>query len=79
MLHDSYHKALGNHEHNIEHVGHCTEYLRHSIMCAADSMLEPWKDEINGVDGPGNKHHCRDFEVVKAWAEEYRAWDAHGI
>ncbi|EGX44777.1 hypothetical protein AOL_s00188g115 [Orbilia oligospora ATCC 24927] len=75
MVVKSYFSALGSHDHDVVHTKHCLEYLRNSIVCSADSALEPWKKELNGVDGFGNVHMCRDFEGLFKWAEEFRATD----
>jgi len=75
MIVGSYTKALKDVAHDIQHTKHCLEYLRSSIMCAADSTLEPWKNTLNGVDGFGNPHMCRDFDELFRWAEEYRHID----
>ena len=48
-------------------------------MCSADTALEPFREEVHGVDGFGTEHMCRDIDAVKAWAEEYRANDQDGI
>ncbi|KAF3905774.1 hypothetical protein AA313_de0203935 [Arthrobotrys entomopaga] len=75
MVVKSYFSALGSHDHDVVHTKHCLEYLRNSIVCAADSALEPWKTDLNGVDGFGNTHMCRDFEGLFGWAERYRESD----
>lgn len=41
------------------HTGHCFEYLRKSIMCTADSTLEPAKDAKQGLLGWGFRRLCR--------------------
>ena len=79
MLRKGYYDATDGHDHNVEHIHHCFEYIRQSIMCAADTALEPFKDDIHGVDGFGNDHQCRDFEEVFNWAEEMRFGEAEGI
>ncbi|OTA59227.1 hypothetical protein K449DRAFT_466935 [Hypoxylon sp. EC38] len=49
------------------HSMHCFDYLRESIICAADSALEPFRSPFdggtqgNGVDGFGSVHQCRNF------------------
>ncbi|EPS37333.1 hypothetical protein H072_8989 [Dactylellina haptotyla CBS 200.50] len=75
MVVKSYFSALGSHDHDVVHTKHCLEYLRNSIICSADSALEPWKKDLHGVDGFGNPHMCRDFEGLFQWAEKYRASD----
>lgn len=60
------------------HFSHCLDYLRESIMCSADTTLEPFKGKFdaggggNGVDGTGSVHQCRDFVQVYEWAERFR-------
>ena len=79
MLRKSYYAATTNHDHDVEHVKHCFEYLRQSIMCAVDTSLEPFKWEIHGVDGFGHGRRCRNYEGVFQWAEKFRASDVDGI
>jgi hypothetical protein len=79
MVRFGYYAATDQHDHNVEHIQHCFEYLRHSIMCSADTAIEPWKDEIHGVDGFGSEHQCRDFDLVYRWAEQFRSSDIEGI
>ncbi|KAI1370370.1 hypothetical protein F4677DRAFT_451445 [Hypoxylon crocopeplum] len=51
------------------HSLHCFDYLRESIMCSADSALEPFLADTqgNGVDGFGSVHQCRDFKSLSEW------------
>lgn len=46
-----------------EHVGHCFDYLRQSLMCAGDMSVEWPRVESDGrkiaVDGWGVEHRCR--------------------
>jgi hypothetical protein len=53
-----------------DHLVHCMEYLRRTIMCAADTTLEPFKTEHAGVDGFGTVHQCRDYNQLYNWAEK---------
>lgn len=70
---------------NAGHVGHCVEYLRQSIMCAADTALEKATVDPttgkpqHGVDGWGVQHVCRDFGEVVKWSEADRASDRQGL
>jgi Mycotoxin biosynthesis protein UstYa len=57
-----------NHRADPHHVRHCFDYLRQSLVCAADSNLEPVDVELGGVTGWGFERTCRDFEGVKEWA-----------
>ena len=61
-----------------QHVHHCLEYLRQSIMCNADTNLE--RRTVNNmtgmssVTGYGN-HQCRDYDELFVFAERYRVWN----
>lgn len=63
------------------HVDHCFRYLRQSIVCCADTALEGQnlKAKIPDTDGTGATHLCKDFDKVRAWAEEMRINDGHVI
>lgn len=65
-----------------EHAGHCFEYLRQSLMCSADSSVEPAHVEKKGGQeflGWDVPRMCRNYDQLKNWAEERRAFDAHGF
>lgn len=61
-----------------EHLGHCIEGLRQSLMCSADTSPIVWQwvesdEDLNGgrMQGfPGALHTCRDFDKIKNWAFE---------
>ncbi len=69
------------------HWAHCFDYLRQSLMCAADGTLETVHTNGNskgetmlaGVEGWGMTHTCRDYKQVFDWAEEHRFNDELGI
>ncbi|KAI1461589.1 hypothetical protein F4805DRAFT_238303 [Annulohypoxylon moriforme] len=52
------------------HSAHCFDYLRQSIMCAADTNLE---GETETGPGWGSPHECVDYDAVLAWANEHGA------
>ncbi|KAI1161917.1 hypothetical protein F5B18DRAFT_653202 [Nemania serpens] len=52
------------------HSAHCFDYLRQSIMCAADTNLE---GETEAGPGWGSDHTCADYDAVLAWANENSA------
>ena len=52
------------------HAVHCFDYLRQSIMCAADTSLEGL---TAAGPGWGSKHTCTDYEALLAWANEHGA------
>lgn len=49
------------------HSAHCFDYLRQSILCAADTSLE---GKTEAGPGWGSKHQCKDYDAVLAWANE---------
>lgn len=61
--------------HAGKHAQHCLNYLRQTILCAADTTLEPF---VNPGIGIGVVHQCRDWTQVYEWAEanweEYAVW-----
>lgn len=59
----------------LPHTEHCFDYIRQSLMCAADSALEKRNDTIGGVTGWGTSHQCRDFSALQEWAEMHRYSD----
>ncbi|KAI1502981.1 hypothetical protein F5X99DRAFT_139391 [Biscogniauxia marginata] len=61
------------------HMQHCFDFIRQSLMCAADPTLEKRNETIGGVTGWGSTHQCRDFEALKEWTEKHRYSDADGI
>lgn len=63
------HEASHHHE-DPHHVRHCFDYLRQSLMCSADTNLELVDKDLKGVTGWGFERTCRDYDSVKAWAEE---------
>jgi hypothetical protein len=63
-------------EHSSDtHIQHCLEYIRQSIMCAADTTIElavKASDEDNvGVRGFGTEHICRDFRQLVEWTSQW--------
>lgn len=52
------------------HSSHCFDYLRQSIMCAADTNLE---GENDAGPGWGANHECTDYDALLAWANEHGA------
>ncbi|KAI1424882.1 hypothetical protein F5Y12DRAFT_749652 [Xylaria sp. FL1777] len=54
------------------HVRHCIDYLRQSLMCHADTNLEPIQADLAGVTGFGSEKNCRDYGRVTAWADIWR-------
>ncbi|KAI0505449.1 hypothetical protein F5B22DRAFT_524948 [Xylaria bambusicola] len=61
-----------SHHAKPSHLRHCFDYLRQSIMCSADTNLEPIIENRGGVNGFGSLRKCRDFSQVSAWADKWR-------
>ncbi|EME81795.1 uncharacterized protein MYCFIDRAFT_50335 [Pseudocercospora fijiensis CIRAD86] len=57
-----------------EHLSHCWDYLRQTLMCAGDTTLE-WvgaPPHDLGSSGWGYRHQCRDYAAIYTWAEKHR-------
>ncbi|KAE8380870.1 hypothetical protein BDV26DRAFT_302396 [Aspergillus bertholletiae] len=66
-----------SHVHDHNHVDHCFQYLRQSLLCCGDTALEgqdPRTDQP-GTDGTGAVHLCKDFDGLMAWADGRRLVD----
>jgi len=61
------------------HSQHCFDYLRRSIMCAADTNLEVVDAETLVVNGWGQTKICRDYDAVLRFAERWRNSNDTGI
>ena len=57
----------------------CIDYLRQSLMCHADTNLEPVDWEAGGVTGWGSQRTCRNYQAVVEWANEFRTHDQTDI
>ncbi|KAK1473430.1 hypothetical protein CABS01_04092 [Colletotrichum abscissum] len=64
---------------NSEHLNHCWDYLRQTIMCNADVTLEWRKYNEQVGTGWGYQHQCKDWDAIIAWAEKYRYSNNWGI
>ncbi|RBR09849.1 hypothetical protein FVER53590_13633 [Fusarium verticillioides] len=66
---DPNHKLTG-----IEHLEHCYDALRQSLMCSADITPLPWvwSDKAQEAKEVARvTHTCRDFDVLRNWAREH--------
>ncbi|TGO80066.1 hypothetical protein BPOR_1827g00020 [Botrytis porri] len=55
-------------------VQHCLEYLRQSLMCTADTTVEPVGRGSKGkaiVQGFGTQHLCKDFHQLIEWTSQW--------
>jgi hypothetical protein len=53
------------------HIRHCFDYIRQTIMCAADTNLEVLDHETHKTSGWGQPRICRDYGSVFNWAEKW--------
>jgi len=71
------------HDHPIEHLGHCFDYLRQAVMCAGDMTLEPAEElktlKVKVVDGWNVEHRCRNWKMMYDFAENHRYLNSSGI
>lgn len=58
----------------IEHIDHCIDTIRQSLMCTVDVTPLPliWVEEDQSVkEVAAVLHTCRDFDAVKEWVQEH--------
>jgi hypothetical protein len=48
-------------------------------MCSADSSIEPAGSRVKGFLGWGFQRQCKNYNELKDWAEEWKAFEAHGF
>ncbi|KAJ7691571.1 hypothetical protein B0H17DRAFT_1062933 [Mycena rosella] len=56
-----------------EHISHCVDWLRQSLMCAGDTstIVWQWNDSRNRTEATmATAHTCRKFDKLQEWAEE---------
>lgn len=76
----------GTHNHmpeteTLQHVGHCFDYLRSSLMCCGDTAFEGQASDTNepGILGEGSLHMCNDYEKIRSWAQSHRVSSQDGF
>lgn len=60
----------------MDHVDHCIDSLRQSLMCSSDTSVITWVWDENTHASRGNLntvHTCRDFEAIRQWALDHEA------
>ncbi|KAH9852241.1 hypothetical protein C2E23DRAFT_731274 [Lenzites betulinus] len=61
------------------HTAHCLRYLRQTVLCRADTTLEPDEPGLRGgrwehaASGVGAVHRCRDWTVLRRWMDDHPA------
>ncbi|CAG8977582.1 hypothetical protein HYALB_00008358 [Hymenoscyphus albidus] len=64
---------------HTHHIRHCFDYLRRAIMCAADTNLEVIDPTNHTTDGWGQAKKCRNFTLVREYAERWAPNEDTGI
>ncbi|KAJ6595561.1 hypothetical protein DFH09DRAFT_1357509 [Mycena vulgaris] len=57
-----------------EHVSHCVNWIRQSVMCAGDTsvIVWQWEKSMNASIVKGNvAHTCRKFDRLQDWGKEH--------
>jgi len=55
----------------IEHIDHCIDSIRQSLMCSSDITPIPWAwvEEHQKLEPVATgMHTCRDFDAIREWA-----------
>ncbi|KAK0706208.1 hypothetical protein B0T26DRAFT_788870 [Lasiosphaeria miniovina] len=75
--------ALSQEHMRDDHIYHCIDYIRQAIVCCGDTTLEKSRTVdgkiVQGVDGWGVEHQCRDFKAIFAYGEAHRTNNDTGI
>jgi hypothetical protein len=58
------------------HTAHRFDYLRQSIMCAADINLE---GKTDAGQGWSSKHECKDYDALLEWANTHDVFKYRGL
>ncbi|KAK7052481.1 hypothetical protein R3P38DRAFT_2860572 [Favolaschia claudopus] len=56
-----------------DHVGHCIDWIRQSLMCSSDTsvIVWQWHRALNTSIVKGNvAHTCRKFDKIQQWAKD---------
>jgi hypothetical protein len=61
-----------------DHVEHCFDYLRQTLMCAGDMTIEhsrepPLGEKRDTTDGWGVEHQCKDWNEMVGWTLKHKA------
>ncbi|OHE97130.1 hypothetical protein CORC01_07571 [Colletotrichum orchidophilum] len=61
----------------LEHLNHCWDYMRQTIMCNPDLTLE-WRGKKEGT-GWGYQRQCKAWGPIYDWLEKHRITNDRGI
>jgi hypothetical protein len=68
-------------EYKLKHNDHCFNYVRNALLCCGDTTLEgqaqagTGDENIQGTDGTGAVHVCRNYDEISEWAHARRITD----
>ncbi|KAJ7696318.1 hypothetical protein B0H17DRAFT_929641, partial [Mycena rosella] len=68
------HNYIASQTNATEHVSHCVDWIRQSLMCNGDTsvIVWQWQDSKNTTMVKGNvAHTCRKFDKLQDWAKEH--------
>lgn len=85
---DAYYRLYDPEKHNngkrengwsIDHLNHCWDHLRASLMCNADVTIEWHKYGEKVGTGWGYEHQCKDWDAIYKWTQDHRRTNDWGI
>ncbi|KAJ7626551.1 hypothetical protein DFH06DRAFT_1227968 [Mycena polygramma] len=65
--------SIPEHQSATDHISHCVDWIRQSVMCAGDTsvIVWQWQDSLNTTLPRGDTAHtCRKFEPLQHWGKE---------
>ncbi|OJJ42237.1 hypothetical protein ASPZODRAFT_155448 [Penicilliopsis zonata CBS 506.65] len=66
--------GVNPHLQKMDHIDHCIDTMRQSLMCSADISPIVWNWDPASQSAKGRAstlHTCRDFEAIRQWAIEH--------
>lgn len=67
---------------NADHISHCVDSIRQSLMCSSDisTIVWQWSESLQKVIVKGNvAHTCRNFDRIRDWAKERTLRTEHDV
>lgn len=82
----AFHEQFIGRQPYLEHIRHCFEYLRLTLMCHGDTTLEgvndvtpAFHDDHGGAPKAGARRVCKNYDQVYTWAQDHRRDETTGI
>jgi len=73
-LYDKTDYAVEHETMGMDHIEHCYDALRQSVMCSADLTPIPWvwnRKDHQAKALAKIAHTCRDYDAIRDWAKEH--------